>query len=100
VADLKKTVTAARKKIEEAEFKLFVARSDAVHAILRDASAMDIMMVCAQALSEVVPDCCEAHRAEFAADLQGMIDDCLANQQDADAEPEPDGDAAPTPRVH
>jgi hypothetical protein len=59
---------------------------------------MDIMMVCAQALSEAAPDCCEAHLADFKADLLGMIDDCLASQQDADAEPEPDGDAAP--QVH
>jgi hypothetical protein len=97
--DFKKTVTAARKKIEEAEFKLFVARADAVHTILRGASAMDIMMVCAEALSEVAPDCCEGHRAAFEEDLRGMIDDCLAQQQDAEAAPDADGDAPP-PHVH
>jgi hypothetical protein len=49
----------------------------------------DVMMLCAHALAEAVPDCCEAHRVLQAV---GECVEIIQQEQDAD-EADEDGDA-------
>ena len=49
-------------------------------AILQDASPHDVLMLCARALAEVAPDCCEAHLDEFKAELLRVL---MRAEQDA-----------------
>jgi hypothetical protein len=67
--DFKKTVATAKAKLADAETKAFTARLEAIDAILQGAPPHDVLMVCAHALAEVAPLCCEAHQDEFKADL-------------------------------
>jgi hypothetical protein len=95
MSDFKKPVA----KVEDAASKLFLARLEAIDEILAGANPHEVLLVCAHALAAVAPNCCEAHQAEFEADLLDHLRECVAQQQDADAEMDADGDAPP-PHVH
>jgi hypothetical protein len=98
MADFKKTIATAKAKIAKAELEAFTARAEAMVAILQDASPHDVLMLCARALAEVAPDCCEAHQDEFKAELLRVLNDCLAIRAEQD-EAE-DGDDDVHSRVH
>ena len=85
MADFKKTLATAKAKIAKAEIEAFTARAEAMVAILQDASPHDVLMLCARALAEVAPDCCEAHQDEFKAELLRVLNDCLAMRAEQDA---------------
>jgi hypothetical protein len=69
MADFKKTIATAAAKVAKAEIEAFEARLEAIHAILQDASPDDVLALCARALAEVAPNCCEAHQDEFKAEF-------------------------------
>jgi hypothetical protein len=92
MADFKKTIATAREKVTDAEAKAFMARLDAIEAILQGATAYDVMMLAAHALAAVVPDCCEAHQDEFKADFLQMLGECVVVQQQEQDEDEADED--------
>jgi hypothetical protein len=94
----KKTVATAKAKVADAETKAFMARLEAIEAILQDATPHDVIALCAQALAAVVPDCCEAHQDEFKAEFLRVLGDCIAVQQEQ-AEADTDDDVHP-PQVH
>jgi hypothetical protein len=71
MADFKKTIATAKAKVAKAETEAFNARLEAIDAILQDASPADVLTLCARALAEVVPNCCEAHQDEFRAEFYG-----------------------------
>ena len=56
-------------KVAKAEIEAFTARLEAIDAILQDASPHDVLTLCARALADVVPNCCEAHQDEFKAEF-------------------------------
>ena len=99
MANFKKTIAAAKAKVAEAETKAFMARLEAIDAILDGANPHDAMMLCAHALAAVAPNCCEAHQDEFKAELLRMLGDCVALQQEQGAA-EADGDGDAPPHVH
>jgi hypothetical protein len=82
-------------KVADAASKLFLARLEAIDEILAGANPLEVMMVCTHALAQVAPGCCEAHQAEFEADVLDHLRECVAQQQDADAEAD-----MPPPHVH
>jgi hypothetical protein len=81
MADFKKTIATARAKVDDAETKAFMARLDAIDAILQGATSYDVMRLAAHALAATVPNCCEAHQDEFKADFLQMLGECVAEQQ-------------------
>jgi hypothetical protein len=85
MADFKKALATAQAKIAKAEIEAFTARAEAMVEILQDASPHDVLMLCARALAEVAPDCCEAHQDEFKAELLRVLNDCLAMRAEQDA---------------
>jgi hypothetical protein len=96
MADFKKTIATAKAKVAKAESLAFAARLEAMDAILQDASPHDVMTLCARALAEVAPDCCEAHQDEFKADFLRILADCIAaEEQEEAAEVDENGDAPP-----
>ena len=99
--DFKKTLATAKAKVAKAEVEAFTARAEAMVEILQDASPHDVLMLCARALAEVAPDCCEAHLDEFKAELLRVLNDCLAMraEQDAAEDAEDDGEDVHS-RVH
>jgi hypothetical protein len=95
LTDFKKTVAGAKAKVADAETKAFMARLEAIDAILEVATPHDVVALCAHALAEVAPLCCEAHQDEFEADLLQAVGECveiIQQEQDA-AEAAEDGDA-------
>src|SRR3954454_10789789 len=90
-------VATAKARIAEAETQAFVARAEAIDEILRGASAFDAMMICANILAEVVPDCCEIHRDEFREEFLKMLADRVAAREDDDDD---DGEDNAPPPIH
>ena len=99
MADFKKTIATAKARIAKAEIEAFKARLEALDAILQDASPQDVLSLCAHALADVVPNCCEAHQDEFKAEFLRMLGDCVAIRQEQDAA-EADEDDGVHPQVH
>jgi hypothetical protein len=99
MADFKKTLATASAKISKAEIETYAARLEAIDEILRDASPNDVLTLCARALAEVAPDCCEAHQDEFKAELLRVLSDCVAIRQEQD-EAEAGGDDEAHTSVH
>ena len=85
MADFKKTLATAKAKVAKAELEAFTARAEAMVAILQDAPLHDVLMLCARALSEVAPTCCEAHQDEFKAEFLRVLNDCVAVRQEQEA---------------
>src|SRR5271169_1766052 len=97
MADFKKTVATAKAKIADADTRAFMARLEAIDAILQDAAPRDVLTLCARALAEVAPNCCEAHQDEFKAELLRVLGDCVAIRQEQDAAEADEDGAAHTP---
>jgi hypothetical protein len=93
--NFKKTIATAKAKVADAETKAFMARLEAIDAILQGATPHDVVALCAHAIAAVAPFCCEAHQDEFKADFLQMLNDCVAVQQEEQdaAEADADGDA-------
>ena len=85
MADFKKTIATAKAKVAKAESEAFKARLEALDAILQDAAPHDVLTLCARALSEVAPTCCEAHQDEFKAEFLRVLNDCVAVRQEQEA---------------
>ena len=86
MTDFKKTIATAKAKIADADTKAFMARLEAIEAILQGATPHDVLTLCAHALAAVAPLCCEAHQDEFKADLLQAIGECVEIiQQEQDA---------------
>jgi hypothetical protein len=95
MTDFKKTIATAKAKVADAETRAFMARLEAIDAILEGATPDDVVALCAHALAAVAPLCCEAHQDEFKADLLEAIGECveiIQEEQDA-AEADTDDDA-------
>jgi hypothetical protein len=99
MANFKKTIVTAKAKIADAETKAFMARLEAMDAILQDASPHDVLTLCARALAEVVPNCCETHQDEFKAEFLRVLSDCVVLRQEQDEDQAAEGDDVP-PQVH
>ena len=99
MAAFKKTIATAKAKIADADTRAFMARLEAIDAILQDAAPHDVLTLCAQALASVVPNCCEMHQDEFKAEFLRVLSDCVAIQQEQDAAEADEDDNAP-PHVH
>jgi hypothetical protein len=95
MANFKKTIATAKAKVAKAEIEAFKARLEAIDAILQDASPNDVLSLCAHALADVVPNCCEAHQDEFKAEFLRVLG--IRQEQDA-AEADEDGDVRPQVR--
>ena len=78
MANFKRTVATAEAKVAKAENEAFAARPEAIDAILRDAAPHGVLMLCARALTELVPNCCEAHQDEFKAEFLRVPSGCDA----------------------
>jgi hypothetical protein len=101
MANFKKTVATAKAKVAKAEIEAFNARLEAIDAILQDASPHDVLTLCARALAEVVPNCCEAHQDEFKAEFLRVLSECIAVQAEQDAaEAFEDEENVHPPQVH
>ena len=44
-----------------------------------------MLTLCARALAEVAPTCCEAHQDEFKAEFLRVLNDCVAVRQEQEA---------------
>jgi hypothetical protein len=101
MANFKKTIATAKAKVAKAENEAFAARLEAIDAILQDAAPHDVMTLCARALAEVAPACCEAHQDEFKAEFLRVLSDCVAIRQEQDeAEAAEDEGNDMHPQVH
>ena len=101
MANFKKTVATAKAKVAKAEMEALEARFDAIDAILQGAAPHDVLSLCAHALAEVAPNCCEAHQDEFKAELLRALNECITIRQEQDAaEAGEDEDADLHPQVH
>lgn len=90
------TVATAKAKVGAAEHQAYAARAEAIAAILVGADEYDVMMLCADALAQASPLCCETHKAEFRTEVLRLLDAGIAAlEEEAD---EHDGDDKP--RVH
>ena len=99
MADFKKTIATAKTRVAKAEIEAFAGRFEAIDAILQDASPDDVLALCARALAEVAPNCCEAHQDEFKAEFLRVLGDCVAIRQEQD-EAEAGGDDEAHTSVH
>ena len=101
MARFKKTVDATKEKIAKAEMEAFEARLEAIDAILQGAAPHDVLSLCAHALAEVAPNCCETHQDEFKAELLQALNECIAIRQEQEATVAgEDEDADLHPQVH
>jgi hypothetical protein len=82
VASFKKTVDTAKAKVADANTKAFMARLEAIDAILQGATSHDVLTLCAHALAGAAPLCCEVHQDEFKAERLRVLGDCIAVQQE------------------
>ena len=78
MASYEKTIAGAKEKVAKAEARAFIARMEAIVAILEGADPDDIMLLCASALTNVAPLCCDKHLDEFKEELLQMLDRCVA----------------------
>jgi hypothetical protein len=101
--DFTRPVTRAKAKVAAAELA-FMARFDAIDAILDGATAHDTMMLCADALAGAMPICCDKHQDEAKADFLRLLNDCMRRRADEEAaeddSAEAEGDGDPHPHVH
>jgi hypothetical protein len=100
MTNFKKTIATAKAKIADADTKAFMARLEAIEAILQGAAPHDVLTLCAHALAEVAPLCCEAHQDEFKADLLHALGECAAIVQQEQDAAEAGEDSDPHTSVH
>jgi hypothetical protein len=96
-ADFTKVIADARARVARAKTEAFMARLEAIDAILEDAEPYDLLMVCAHALAHAMPLCCEKHEDEFKAEFLRVLSDCIVEERDAAAAE--GGDDVP-PQMH
>jgi hypothetical protein len=77
----------------EADTKAFMARLEAIEAILQGATPHDVLALCAHAIAAVAPLCCEAHQDEFKAEFLRALDECITMEEQDAAEAGEDDDA-------
>ena len=77
----KKTIATAKAKVADAETKAFMARLEAIDAILEGATPHDVLALCAHALATVAPLCCEEHQDEFRTELLQMLSGAVEMQE-------------------
>jgi len=99
MANFKKTVATAKGKVAKTENQAFTARLQAIDEILQEAAPHDVLTLCARALADVVPNCCEAHQDEFKAEFLRVLSECVAIREEQDAAEAAAGDAV-HPQVH
>jgi hypothetical protein len=92
-------IAAADEKVSRAEFEAFMARGEAIDAILENATDHDAMMLCAQALARVLPTCCGEHKEEAMAEFLRLLSDCTRMQAEDD-EARGEAEEEPPPQVH
>ena len=84
--DFRHTIATAKARVADAETKAFMARLEAIDAILQNATPHDVVALCAHGLAGAAPLCCEAHQDEFKADLLQALGERVAIvQQEQDA---------------
>jgi hypothetical protein len=99
VASYKKAVADAKAKIAKAEARAFIARMEAIVAILEGADPDDIVLLCASALTNVAPLCCDEHLDDFKEELLRMLDGCVAVAREHEEHHVAEADDTP-PQVH
>ena len=101
MADFKKLVASAKERIGNAEARTFLARMEAIDAILEGADLQDVKLLAAHVIAEVALECDDQPLADFKDDFLRMVDDFIAmareNEEDA---AEADDSDAPPPQVH
>jgi hypothetical protein len=98
MADFTKTIAAAKQRVAKAGARAFIARMEAIDSILEGADAHNIMLLVANALTNIAPLCCDKHLDEFKEELLRMLDHCVAvalENEEQDAAEADDGDAPP-----
>ena len=55
-----------------------------------------MLTLCARALAEVVPNCCEGHQDEFKAEFLRVLSECIAVWQEQDEAEAAEDDEAHT----
>ena len=78
----------------------FAARFAAIDAILQDAAPHALLTLCARALAEVTPTCCEAHQNELKAEFLRVLNDGVAILREQDAAEAAEGTDVHPPQVH
>jgi hypothetical protein len=81
MTSFKKTVATAKAKVADADTKAFMARLEAIDAILQGATPHDVLTLCAHALAGAAPLCCEAHQDEFKAEFLRVLGEAVEIQQ-------------------
>jgi hypothetical protein len=92
-------IAVADEKASRAGFEAFMARGEAIDAILENATAHDAMMLCARALAGVLPTCCGEHKEEAMAEFLRLLSDCTRMRAE-DEEERGEADEDQPPRVH
>ena len=99
-ADFTKVIADARAKVARAKTAVFMARLEAIDAILEDADPYGVLMVCAHVLAQVMPLCCEGHEDEFKTEFLQILSDCVDQERDVADAADTEGDDGAPPQVH
>jgi hypothetical protein len=97
MVDFKKTVAIAKEKVAKAKAQAFMARTEAIDAILEGADPDDVMPLCATALTSISPLCCDQHLEEFRDEFLEKLDLCVAVAREHETQDTADG---VPPQVH
>jgi hypothetical protein len=90
MANFRKPVARAKAKIAKAAAAAFMARLEAIDTILDGADPSDIMLLAARVLAHAAPLCCDQHQDAFKADFLRMLADCIALEEQEEAEEDSD----------
>jgi hypothetical protein len=85
VTAFKKTIATSKARVAKAELEAFTARLEAVDEIMQGAPSFDVVMLCAELLASVAPDCCDPHEDEFKADFLRILGERIASRQEEEA---------------
>ena len=101
MADFKKLVATAKEQIAKAEARTFLARMEAIDAILEGADLQDVKLLAAHVIAEIALECSDQPLAAFKDDFLRMVDGFIAMARENEERDtvEADGDEAP-PQVH
>ena len=101
MADFKKLVATAKEQIAKAEARTFLARMEAIDAILEGADLQDVKLLAAHVIAEVALECSDQPLADFKDDFLRMVDDFIAMAREDEAEDAAEGDDSDAPpQVH
>ena len=99
MADFKKLVASAKERIGNAEARTFLARMEAIDAILEGADLQDVKLLAAHVIAEVALECSDQPLADFKDDFLRMVDDFIAMARENEAEDADEAEDVP-PQVH